>query len=52
MNSLLQLTHKQWLFRNSHVHIRKVDGMTEAEHEELFDQVQDLMLIDPSELLE
>ena len=26
--------------------------MTEAEHEELFDQVQDLMLIDPSELLE
>ena len=52
VNSPLQLTHKQWLFRNSHVHIRKVDGMTEAEHEELFDQVRDQMLIGPSELLE
>ena len=26
--------------------------MTEAEHEELFDQVRDLMLINPSEILE
>ena len=51
VKQLLQLTHKQWLFRNSHVHYKKLDGLTPAEHEKIFERVKDLMYTDPSELL-
>ena len=49
---LLQLTHKQWLFRNSRKHFRRVDGLTEAEHTKIFQEMQDLMHTDPEELLQ
>ena len=32
ITKLLNITHKQWIFRNSHVHYKKLDGMTEAQH--------------------
>lgn len=49
---LLQLTHSQWIFRNSHTHLKKLDGLTIAQHEQLFDKVKSLMDIDPSDLLD
>ena len=47
---LVSITHKQWIFRNSKVHFKK-DGHTEAEHERIFDKVEELMKIDPDDLL-
>ena len=53
IGKLLQLTHKQWLFRNSHVHYKKLEGLTAAQHAEVFERVKGLMMMwsDPAELL-
>ena len=48
---LVQLTHKQWLFRNSHIHYKKLEGLSRAQHEEIFVKVQNMMHTDPDELL-
>lgn len=33
---LLQITHSQWIFRNSNVHLKKkLDGLTVAQHEQI-----------------
>jgi len=52
LSQLVQTTHKQWLFRNSHVHYKKLEGLTNEQHMEIFSQVESLMLIDPADLLE
>ena len=52
VSRLMQCTHKQWLFRNTHVHYKKLDGLTAQQHENLFQRVKDLMLIDPADLLD
>ena len=49
---LLGITHKQWLHRNAKVHIKKLDGKTIVEHEEIMNKVRYLMNIDPMDLLE
>ena len=49
---IISLTHKQWLFRNSHVHFKKLDGLTPAQHDEIFQRVQNLLWTDPAELLD
>ena len=48
---LLTATHKQWLFRNHHVHFAKLDGLTTAQHDEIFRRVEELIDIDPADLL-
>jgi len=48
---LLQITHKQWIFRNNGVHYRGLDGLTQAEHDKIFDRVEELMFTDPDYLL-
>ena len=49
---LLQITHRQWSFRNAAVYLKKLEGRTESEHEKIFNEVQQIMmLIDPSSLL-
>jgi len=48
---LIQLSHAQWIFRNSHVHFKKLEGMTRAQHEDIFQKVKDLMWTDPMSLL-
>ena len=45
------MIHKQWLFWNSHVHYNELDELTVAQHEEILQKVQDLMLMDPDDLL-
>ena len=48
---LLNITHRQWLYRNARIHIRKIDGMTKDEHMVIIDLVKDMMLVDPADLL-
>ena len=49
---IISLTHKQGLFRNSHVNFKKLDGLTPAQHDEIFQRVQSLLWTDPAELLD
>ncbi len=48
---LLAITHSQWIFRNSKVHLKKLDGLTEPEHETIFEKMEELMLTDKEQLL-
>ena len=50
IDSLLSLTHKQWIFRNSKVHF-KTDGLTATQHDALETRVKELMSTLPSALL-
>ena len=47
----MQMTHKQWLFRNVHVHYKKFEGLTAADHKRIYKRVLELRLTDPAELL-
>jgi hypothetical protein len=51
VTKLLCITHKQWLFRNSHIYYKKLDGLTAQQHESILARVRELMWTDPSELL-
>ena len=50
IDSLLLLTHKQWIFRNSKVHY-KTDGLTASQHDVLESTVRELIATHPSALL-
>jgi hypothetical protein len=52
MTHLLALTHKQWLFRNSHVHLKKLEGLTTQQHDDIFEKVKSMLWTDPADLLE
>lgn len=49
---LMVATHKQWLYRNSHVHYAKLDGLTEKQHEAIFERCKELLMVDPADLLD
>ena len=46
------MTHKQWLFRNMHVHYKKMDRLTETQHEEISKEIKELIMVDPGSLLD
>ena len=48
---LLNITHRQWLYRNARIHLRKAEGLTSSEHEDILSLVKDMMLVDPADLL-
>ena len=48
---LLQITHRQWTYRNSTVHIKTHDNLTEAQHHALLQRCEDLLWTDPDQLL-
>ena len=48
---LLVITHRQWIFRNSKVHLQKLGGLTEAEDNDIFDRMDELILTPPEDLL-
>ena len=48
---LMQATHKQWLFRNSHVYYKKLEGLTEEQHLLIQKKVEELILTDLADLL-
>ena len=47
---LLELTHSQWVYRNTEVH-HKVEGMTMTQHEALMKDVGRFAEVDPADLL-
>ncbi len=50
-HKLLNIPHKQWLYRNARIHIRLVEGLTTAKHDTIRDQVVTLLSTDPDDLL-
>jgi hypothetical protein len=48
---LLQITHRQWTFRNGTVHLKGPDGLTVAQQHSLADKCEALLWTDPSTLL-
>ena len=40
IQQVLNITHEQWLYRNTRIHIRLVEGKTAAEHREIMHAVQ------------
>ena len=43
IRKLLELTHKQWKFRNSKVHYGRLDGLTKEEHLQIIQPVEDIL---------
>jgi hypothetical protein len=50
LKSLLNLTHKQWIFWNADVHL-KINGLTQEQHMEVLSHIQSLMETIPSDHL-
>ena len=48
---ILNIPHRQWLYRNARIHIRLVEKMTATEHHDIKDKVAALLNTDPDELL-
>jgi hypothetical protein len=48
---LLQMTHRQWTFRNGTVHLKGPDGLTAAQQRSLARKCEALLWTDPSTLL-
>lgn len=51
MERLVRITHSQWIFRNSHIHYKKKEGLTERQHLEIFRRVEEMMWKDPMDIL-
>lgn len=51
LTRVLNITHRQWLYRNSRIHIRQIEGLSLAEHEHIMQQVRSLIGTDPMDLL-
>ena len=47
---LLELTHRQWIYRNREIH-HKIEGMTMAQHEQLMEDIERYAELDPADLL-
>lgn len=48
---LLQITHRQWMYRNGTVHFRGPDGLTSLQQQALVRKCEELLWTDPSTLL-
>ena len=51
LTRVLNITHRQWLYRNSRIHIRQVEGLSLADHESILQKVRTLIGTDPTDLL-
>ncbi len=49
LKTLMNLTHKQWIFRNADVH-HKIDELTSAQHDALSEKIRTLMKTSPADL--
>jgi hypothetical protein len=48
---ILNITRRQWMYRNSRMHINHVEGLTLATHENIMNHTKSLIATDPIELL-
>jgi hypothetical protein len=51
IQQVLGITHKKWLYRNMHIHVRLLEGKTTEEHHHIMEQVSQMMFVDPTLLL-
>merc|ERR1712115_397650 len=51
ITKLLKITHKQWLLRNTKIHIKRKGDMNEEEHDKLRKKIEKLIWTDPEDLL-
>jgi hypothetical protein len=51
IKSLISITHKQWLYRNSDIH-QESNGLNTKQHQELTSRIQELILMKKGSLLE
>jgi hypothetical protein len=49
--TVLDITHQQWLFRNTRVHIRLLEGKTTEEHNAIMEDVLERLSTSPGDLL-
>ncbi len=50
IKSLLSITHKQWLYRNSDVH-QESEGLNAKQHQELTSKIQEFISMNKKEFL-
>jgi hypothetical protein len=50
IKSLINITHKQWIYRNADVH-HVINGLTSSQHTALFARVQELLMTNVNYLL-
>jgi hypothetical protein len=48
---LIQITHRQWTYRNQTVNYKALDGLTESQQLEIMQHCEDVLWTDPSILL-
>jgi hypothetical protein len=48
---ILNITRRQWMYRNSRIHINHVEGLTLATHETIMNHTKSLIATDPTDLL-
>jgi hypothetical protein len=48
---VINITHRQWLYRNARIHIKVTEGLTQPAHDTIMSRVSTLMGTDPMELL-
>jgi hypothetical protein len=51
LTRIINITRKQWLYRNAKIHITHVEGITFTTHERIINRTKSLMATDPMELL-
>lgn len=51
ITKLLNIVHKQWIYRNTLIHYRGQDGLTIPEHHEIYNRVEEYAAIDPETIL-
>jgi hypothetical protein len=51
MQRLLQMTHTQWAYRNTTVHLEVKEGRTAAAHETILETMEGFLHTDPEQLL-
>ena len=52
LTRVLDITHRQWLYRDSRIHIRQVEGLISlTDHERILQKVRSLIGTDPMDLL-
>ena len=51
LTRIINLTRRQWLYRNAKIHIAHVEGITLATHERIMNRTKSLMATDPMDLL-
>ena len=51
ITKLLNVVHKQWIYRNTLIHYRGKDGFTIPEHHEIINRIEKYFTIDPDSIL-